>query len=102
MPIDATAGFDKLADMRFNKEAAAVVGGLLVGEASGYMIDGTTVFGVDLPPELGGVLVIGGAEYAPAVSGRVKREVQIGGASAVALSLLERFGVRDALTEAVA
>ena len=55
-----------------------------------------------LPAELGGVAVIAGAEYAPMIDGRTKRHMQVGGGVAILLALMERFGVRDALTEVFA
>lgn len=102
MPANVTAGFDKLADSRFAMDAGAVTGGVVAGESLGYLLEGHSVAGFDTPGELGGVAVVAGAEYAPGVAGRTKRHVQVGGAVAILLSLAERFGVRNALTEVFA
>ncbi|WP_147587331.1 hypothetical protein [Halorubrum lipolyticum] len=102
MAYDVTAGFDKLADQQFMMDAGAVGGGVLVGESLGYVADGHQVAGFNTPAELGGVAVIAGAEYAPMIDGRTKRHMQVGGGVALLLALMERFGVRDALTEVFA
>ncbi|WP_418283906.1 hypothetical protein [Halorubrum sp. DTA46] len=102
MALDVTAGFDKLADQQFMMDAGGVAGGVLAGESLGYVIDGHTVFGFDTPAELGGVAVVAGAEYAPMIEGRTKRHLQVGGGVAILLSVMERFGVREALTGVLA
>ena len=102
MALDVTAGFDKLADQQFAMDAGAVGAGVLAGESLGYVADGHTVAGFSTPAELGGVAVVAGAEYAPMIEGRTKRHMQVGGGVAILLSVMERFGVRDALTEVFA
>ena len=102
MAYDVTAGFNKLADQQFVMDAGAVGGGVLVGESLGYLAEGHTVGGFNTPAELGGVAVVAGAEYAPMIDGRTKRHMQVGGGVAILLALMERFGVRDSLTEVFA
>jgi hypothetical protein len=91
--------FGKLADPGFARDTALLVSGYSIAAALGVAAESMTDY--DAPTEVYGLVTVVGAEYAPGVSGRQKRHVQLGAGAHTALALGERFGVRDAVEGAM-
>jgi len=91
--------FGKLADPGFARDTALLVSGYSIAAGLGVAAESMTDY--DAPTEVYGLATVVGAEYAPGVSGRQKRHVQLGAGAHTALALGERFGVRDAVEGAM-
>jgi hypothetical protein len=91
--------FEKLADAGFARDVLLITTGYAA--ASAMDIGADTYAGRDVPGEALGIAVVVGAEYGPGVSGRQKRQVQLGGGAYSALSLADRLNIRGTIEEAI-
>lgn len=91
--------FSKLTDPGFARDTALIVGGY--SATAGVDLAADEVTNRDIPAEAVGLGVVMGAEYAPVVSGRQMRHVQLGAGSYAALAFADRIGVRETVEEAI-
>lgn len=99
--MQVTGYFDKFADPGFGKEAGAAFGGFLAAELSASYLSDQRIAGMQVPAEAGGASVIVAAEMQPVIKGRQRRALQVGGGINILDNLAERFGVREAIQNAV-
>ncbi|MFB6087851.1 MAG: hypothetical protein ABEJ85_04960 [Haloarculaceae archaeon] len=91
---NAMDALDELADPEFWTQAGAVFAGFVGPTVAKNLIEPNTDY--DIPDELYGVLVVAGAQYAPAY----ERELMLGGGLYTVDQLAIRYGLKQTIEEA--
>ena len=90
---DATDALDELADPEFWTNAGAVFAGFMAPTVARNLIEPNTSY--DIPDATYGLLVVAGAQYAPAY----KRELMLGGGLYAVDKLAEHFDLKQSISE---
>jgi hypothetical protein len=91
--------FEKMAQPGFIKEVGTILGGYGFAGGIDFVLDEFTQR--DIPGEISGVAAVAGLQYAPVASGQRMRRAQVGAGVFAGMSLAERVGIADAITEAI-
>lgn len=98
--MQLTKEFETFVDTDRAMDASAVVAGFLVSEAAIAVADDGETMGFDLPGEAGALAAVYATSKVP--RGYYGTEMNMGAWAALVIRLLERFGVRNKVSEVLA